>query len=125
MSMQQAVAIPNTVPAPIPTRRRLPPVRDRIAAGLRSERVEGKLKGLPGWKQVTNGPALDRVRAFSSPEVAEIFYMYVAKLVQVLRKPATVQLMDKQVIVRLHADVRRGRCLDFTDGVFDLAAEIG
>lgn len=95
----------------------------QVTAWLKSERVQQRMKLLPGWKIRKDGAAMDRVRRYGDATSASGFASYVCKLAATHKQPVTVGLSGKQVVVTLTGHpVHNG---GINDNVLDLAEAIG
>lgn len=95
----------------------------QVTAYLKSERVEQRMKLLPGWKIRKDGTAMDRVRRYGDATSAAGFAGFVCKLAATHKQPVTVGLAGKQVVVTLTGHrVHNG---GINDNVLDLAEAIG
>jgi hypothetical protein len=59
-----------------------------------AERVQLRLKRLPGWKMPAEGKAIDRVRRFDDPLVAAAYLAFASLLARAVRQPLQVSLTD-------------------------------
>jgi pterin-4a-carbinolamine dehydratase len=94
-------------------------------SGLKAERVQERLRALPGWQLVPGGRAIDRIRVFADPGVAEAYAVFVARLARSERQAVTIDLAASQVIVSLYGHVHEVVIGELNEAAFDLAATIG
>jgi pterin-4a-carbinolamine dehydratase len=104
-------------------------VQDPAAAGpvtgLKAERVQELLRALPGWELASSGRAIDRVRVFSDPAVAEAYALYVARLARSKRQAVAIDHASSQVIVTIYGQMHEVCISELSESAFDLAADIG
>jgi pterin-4a-carbinolamine dehydratase len=122
-------------PAVQTKKKRLPPPDDALGgvlAGLqsqaqqrlKSERVQLRLKRLPGWRMQPEGKAIDRVRQFSDPLVAALYLAFAGLLARQSNQPLRISMIGSTVCVALTGrSVSPGTGL--TDEVLDLAEQLG
>jgi hypothetical protein len=60
---------------------------------LKSERVEERLRQMPGWKLLPGGRAIDRVRDLGTPEIAADYAAWVLKSAARLGRCVGVRLI--------------------------------
>lgn len=104
--------------------RRLPP---KELARLKAERVQlvaRRLESLPGWQQIHDGMAIQRVHEFPELRVALAYAAYVGELSTSLKVPASVALAGSRVAVTVRG-LRRHGLRDVTDAMLGFAAELG
>ena len=94
-------------------------------AGLKAERVQERLRALPGWELVPGGRAIDRIRVFADPGVAEAYAVFVTRLARSERQAVTIDLAASQVIVSLYGQIHEVCISELNEAAFDLAASIG
>jgi hypothetical protein len=94
-------------------------------ARLKSERVELRLKAMPHWRRTLEGKAITRVKELSSPEAATLYSSFVISLAGASNLPVSVNVLNGRVLVTLHARRNRGRFINLTEAVLDLAEKIG
>lgn len=93
--------------------------------GLKAERVQERLRALPGWELVHGGRAIDRIRIFADPGVAEAYAVFVSRLARSERQAVSIDLAASQVIVSLYGQVNEVVIGELNEAAFDLAAAIG
>lgn len=120
-------------------KRRLPPViktagedsgepmlPEKVEQRLKAERVEERLKRLPGWKLAAGGRAIDRVRQFRDAASASAYAGFAAELVAGDRQRLRIELFSKQVVLTLQGAPRtKGDRGGITESVLNLAADLG
>jgi len=94
------------------------------AERLKAERVQLRLKRLPGWKLPAQGKAIDRVRRFEDPLVAAAYLAFASLLARAVRQPLQVSLNDGNIIIALTGRTK-GTDKGITDEVLDLAEQLG
>jgi hypothetical protein len=92
---------------------------------LKSERVEETLKAMPGWRLAQGGKAINRAKAFPTPEVARLYSNFITGYACAVGLPVVVNVAGGQVLVSLHAIRSRGRTGQLTEGVLELARRLG
>jgi pterin-4a-carbinolamine dehydratase len=92
---------------------------------LKAERVQELLRAVPGWTLTPGGRAIDRVRVFTDPGVAEAYATYVARLARLARQAVTIDHAASQVIVTIYGQMHEVCIGELSEGAFDLAAAIG
>lgn len=60
---------------------------------LKSERVEERLRQMPGWKLLPGGRAIDRIRDLATPEIAADYAAWVLRSAARLGRSVGVQLI--------------------------------
>lgn len=99
---------PRVVAVAKPKVRRKPGV-ERVAARLKAERVEGRLRSAPLWRLSQDGGYLRRTRRFPTPEEAVLYRDFVEALSKSRGVPVSLDLKEKRVEVVLHGErIRRG-----------------
>jgi hypothetical protein len=94
-------------------------------AGLKAERVQERLRGLPGWELVPSGRAIDRIRVFADPGVAEAYAIFVTRFARSERQAVSIDLAASQVIVSLYGQIHEVVIGELNESAFDLAAALG
>ncbi|HYG62623.1 MAG TPA: 4a-hydroxytetrahydrobiopterin dehydratase [Thermoanaerobaculia bacterium] len=88
---------------------------------LKAERVQEKLRSMPGWQLAREGKALSRVREFPDHGVATAFASYAGAFTARMKQPADVTLSGSRVLVILHARSRAG----LSNAVLEFAKSLG
>jgi pterin-4a-carbinolamine dehydratase len=96
--------------------------QSRMLERLKSERVQSRLKRMPGWKTQAGGKAIDRVREFPDALVAASYLAFAALLARQSGQPLRVSMVGNTVVVALPG--RTGRP-GLTEEVLDLAEQLG
>ena len=96
----------------------------QAAERLKAERVQLRLKRLPGWKMPAEGKAIDRVRRFDDPLVATAYLAFASLLARAVRQPLQVSLTDGNIIIALTGRTT-GADKGLTEEVLDLAEQLG
>ncbi len=96
----------------------------QAAERLKAERVQLRLKRLPGWKMPAEGKAIDRVRRFDDPIVAAAYLAFASLLARAVRQPLQVSLTDGNIIIALTGRTK-GADKGVTEEVLDLAEQLG
>jgi len=87
---------------------------------LKAERVQSRLKGMPGWRLAAGGKAVDRLRQFPNPRVAADFAGFLAQFASHTGQPVGVELAGQRLTITVRA---RGSGL--TEAVLDFAQALG
>jgi pterin-4a-carbinolamine dehydratase len=91
---------------------------------LKAERVQSRLRRLPGWKIQSGGKAIDRVRQFRDPQVAASYLAYAALLASQSGQPLQAVVNGQTVILVLPGrSMRPGAGI--TEDVLELAEQLG
>jgi pterin-4a-carbinolamine dehydratase len=98
--------------------------RGQAEERLKSERVQSRLKRLPGWKMLREGKAIDRVRKFEDPLVAASYLAFASLLARQVRQPLRVSVADGNIVLALTGR-SKGPDKGITDAVLDLAEQLG
>jgi pterin-4a-carbinolamine dehydratase len=96
-------------------------VQDR----LKAERVQLRLKRMPGWSLVHDGKSLDRARQFHQPDDAVDFATLVLRMAGREAYPAQVHVDGKRVVLTLQGHSVQGERGGITDNLLDFAASLG
>lgn len=98
----QEIPAEGILPGPVSELRR-PPRRpagslaaqtvETVENRLKSERVEERLRQMPGWKLLPGGRAIDRVRDLATPEIAADYAAWVLKSAARLGRCVGVRLI--------------------------------
>ena len=92
---------------------------------LKAERVQLRLKRMPGWSLVHEGKSLDRARQFRQPEDAVDYATLVLRMASREAFPAQVQVDGKRVFLTLQGHSVSGERGGITDNLLDFAASLG
>jgi hypothetical protein len=115
---------PSTQPQTIEEIRKKPIIeRSRLETRLKAERVEERMRVMPGWER--RGGIIDRARMFPSMEAASLYGIYVLWLAGKAGIPASVDLAEDGVLVTLRARRRKGGQAELTEGLLDFAELLG
>ena len=130
-SKQDAVAVGVTDARGIRPRQPMPPAdalkAERVQLGaepyserLKAERVQHRLKAMPGWRLIPDGKAVDRLRQFPNAQVAADFAGFLARFAASTGQPVGVELAGKHVTITV-----RARNAGLTEAVLDFAQALG
>lgn len=98
--------------------------RSRLETRLKAERVEERMRVMPGWER--KGGLIDRARMFPSMEAAALYGTYVLWLAGKAGIPVGVELAEDGLLLTLRARrSRRGGQAEFTEGLLDFAELLG
>ncbi|HEY9422480.1 MAG TPA: hypothetical protein VIW92_13775 [Thermoanaerobaculia bacterium] len=92
---------------------------------LKAERVEERLKDLPGWRSLKSGIAIERIKSFPTSRAARAYASYASELAESLGQFASVNHTVDQVILILYGPLVCGRRDVVTDPSFALAKQFG
>lgn len=96
-----------------------------VQGRLKAERVQLRLKEMPGWGLVHGGRALDRVRELRCVEDAVDFAALALRMASRAKYPAQVHLNGKQVVLTLQGHAQMGARGGITDHLLDFATSLG
>ncbi|HEX5035415.1 MAG TPA: hypothetical protein VFW62_13125 [bacterium] len=96
----------------------------QAAERLKAERVQLRLKRLPGWKMLPERQAIDRVRRFDEPLVAAAYLAFASILARSVGQPLRISLTDGNIIIALTGRTK-GTDKGITQEVLDLAEQLG
>ena len=96
-----------------------------VGERLKAERVQEALKAMPGWRLASGGKAINRAKAFPSPEVATSYSAFVTRFAGALGLPVATSVSGGEVVVTLHAPRKRGRATHLTESILELARRLG
>ena len=102
-----------------------PPFGAGVQERLKAERVQERLKALPGWALSRDGEAVDRVREFADPAAATAYAAFAAALAGSRAQPIALSIDAGKVVLTLPGQKRRGLVGGLDDTVLDLAASLG
>jgi pterin-4a-carbinolamine dehydratase len=93
---------------------------------LKAERVQLRLKRMPGWSLLAEGKAIDRVRQFESPLAAASYLMFASLLARQVGQPLRISQVGNTVVIALTGRAKgpvaaRG----LTEEVLDFAEQLG
>lgn len=91
---------------------------------LKAERVQLRLRQLPGWKLRAGGKAIDRVRRFQDPQVAAAYLAYASLLASRFGQPLQAEVNGETVILALLSRSSRPGAR-ITEDVLELAEQLG
>lgn len=94
-------------------------------ARLKAERVQKMLRAMPEWQLVMDDKAINRLRAFSSTDIAMSYCTFVAGCAKAHRLPVSLSLSGKWVMITLYGPTVRGRLADLTERVVAFARQLG
>lgn len=92
---------------------------------LKAERVQERLKRLPGWKLQPGGQAIDRVLEFPDGVVAAAFASFAATLATRSGQGLRLSVQGGQVLLVLPGRPRRRGGAKVTEEMLDLAELLG
>jgi pterin-4a-carbinolamine dehydratase len=91
---------------------------------LKAERVQARLKRLPGWTLLGAGKAIDRVRKFEDPLVAASYLAFASLLARQSKQPLQDSMSGGKIVLALTGR-SKGPDKGLTDEVLDLAEQLG
>lgn len=92
---------------------------------LKAERVEERLKELPGWQSRRGGMSIERIKSFPTSRAARAYASYASELAESLGQFASVNHTVDQVILILYGPLVCGRRDVVADPSFALAKQLG
>jgi pterin-4a-carbinolamine dehydratase len=92
---------------------------------LKAERVQLRLKRMPGWSLLHGGKSIDRARQFHQPEDAVDYATLVLRMASREAFPAQVLVDGKRVVLTLQGHSVSGERGGITDNLLDFAASLG
>jgi pterin-4a-carbinolamine dehydratase len=98
--------------------------RGQAEERLKAERVQLRLKQLPGWKMPAEGKAIDRVRKFADPLVAASYLAFAALLARRVGQPLRLSLVGSTIVIALTGR-SKGAAKGINEEVLDLAEQLG
>ena len=96
----------------------------RAQQRLKSERVQSRLKRMPGWKMQQGGKAIDRVRKFPDPLVAASYLAFAALLARQSGQPLRASVVGNTIVIALPGRSKRPGD-GITEDVMNLAEQLG
>ena len=102
-----------------------PVSKEAVQDRLKAERVQLRLKQMPGWGLGHDGKSLDRARQFHQPEDAVDFATLVLRMASREAYPAQVQVDGKRIVLTLQGHAVPGARGGITDNLLDFAASLG
>lgn len=95
--------------------------QNRAQERLKAERVQLRLKRMPGWTMQSSGKAIDRAREFPDPLVAASYLAFAALLARQSGQPLRASLVGTNIVLALTGRAKDG----ITEEVLDLAEQLG
>jgi pterin-4a-carbinolamine dehydratase len=94
-------------------------------ARLKAERVQLRLKQMPGWALTLKGKAIDRARELLHEEDAVDYATLALRMASREGYPVRVQVTGKSILITLHDHPSQGVRGGITDKLLDFAARLG
>jgi pterin-4a-carbinolamine dehydratase len=94
----------------------------KLETRLKAERVQEKLRAVPGWRLRTGGKVADRVREFQDARVAAAWAQFVNLYAERAGVPTDVTVAGARVLVTVRDRVYRGA---LSDAVLDFVKVLG
>ncbi len=98
--------------------------RNRAKERLKAERVQLRLKRIQGWKMLSEGKAIDRIREFEDPQVAAAYLAFASQLARQAGQPLRVLTVGGVMVIALTGRTK-GTDRGITHEVLDLAEQLG
>src|SRR5262245_10674247 len=111
-------------PVPAPTSLKAERVQlsaESPQARLKAERVQEKLRAMPGWRLVPGGRAIDRLREFPDPPSAVAYAGFLAEIASRSRQPIGIDLVGSRVGITLWTKPEHGRRVGLNEAVLNFA----
>jgi pterin-4a-carbinolamine dehydratase len=96
----------------------------RAEERLKAERVQARLKHLPGWTMLGEGKAIDRVRKLEDPLVAATYLAFASLLARKAGQPLRVSMSGGKILLALTGRTK-GESRGLTEEVLALAEQLG
>jgi len=120
----QRPAFQRVAPRPAEVDFKSTPTPVQAQQRLKTDRVQSRLRRLPGWRMQSGGKAIDRVRQFRDPQVAASYLAYAALLASQSGQPLQAAVNGQTVVIALPGrSTRPGASI--TEDVLDLAEQLG
>jgi pterin-4a-carbinolamine dehydratase len=122
----EAPRCPSCYPSRRPALSRTPAGSRRVQERLKAERVQEKLRSMPGWKPVKGlkgSQAVDRVREFSDPLMAAAWAWFIFLAAAQQRQHVEIGVNGFHVTVRLYGQIGRRNGVALED--LDFAKQLG
>jgi hypothetical protein len=97
----------------------------KVDARLKAERVQERLKGMPGWRLLKGGRGIDRVKELRSAEGAADYAGFVLRQAARDQQVTRVELQGSRVLLAVFAKERSGVRSGLTAKQLDFAAALG
>jgi pterin-4a-carbinolamine dehydratase len=97
----------------------------KVQERLKAERVQERLKQMPGWALALEGKALDRAREFHHVEDAVDYAALALRMASRERYPVRVHVAGKSVVLTVQENPRPGVRTVVTDKLLSFAASLG
>jgi pterin-4a-carbinolamine dehydratase len=122
----EAQAARRPVPAPTSLKaERVQLSAESPQARLKAERVQEKLRAMPGWRLVPGGWAIGRLREFPDPRSAVAYAAFLAEFASRSRQPIGIDLMGTRVGITLWTKPVHGRRVGLSEAVLNFARALG
>ena len=97
----------------------------KVDARLKAERVQARLKEMPGWRLLQGGRGIDRVKELGSSEGAADYAGFVLRQAARDQQVTRVELQGSRVLLAVFAKGRSGGRSGLTAKQLDFAAALG
>lgn len=97
----------------------------KVDARLKAERVQARLKEMPGWRLLKGGRGIDRVKELGSSEGAADYAGFVLRQAARDQQVTRVELQGSRVLLAVFAMGRSGGRSGLTTKQLDFAAALG
>jgi hypothetical protein len=97
----------------------------KVDARLKAERVQARLKEMPGWRLLKGGRGIDRVKELGSAEGAADYAGFVLRQAARDQQATRVELQGSRVLLAVFAKGRSGGRSGLTTKQLDFASALG
>ena len=97
----------------------------KVDARLKAERVQLRLKEMPGWRLLKGGRGIDRVKELGSAEAAADYAGFVLRQAARDQQMTRVELQGSRVLLAVFAKGRSGGRSGLTAKQLDFASALG
>ncbi|HEX3526833.1 MAG TPA: hypothetical protein VH988_07185 [Thermoanaerobaculia bacterium] len=124
---QQDGALMNEAPGPklLKAERVQEELTAKVDSRLKAERVQVRLKEMPGWRLLKGGRGIDRVKELGSAEGAADYAGFVLRQAARDQQVTRVELQGSRVLLAVFAKGRSGGRSGLTTKQLDFAAALG
>jgi len=124
---QDGVPVANDAPGPrfLKAERLQEELVAKVDARLKAERVQARLKEMPGWRLLKGGRGIDRVKELGSAEGAADYAGFVLRQAARDQQVTRVELQGSRVLLAVFAKGRSGGRSGLTTKQLDFAAALG
>lgn len=126
-TQQDGVLTPHEAPGPklLKAERVQEDLMTKVDSRLKAERVQARLKEMPGWRLLKGGRGIDRVKELGSAEGAADYAGIVLRQAARDQQVTRVELQGNRVLLAVFAKGRSGGRSGLTTKQLDFAAALG